>query len=178
MADQSPNDQKAAATIPAIRITIQMYVVLAALLNEPGRERWGFELAGVTGRSPGTIYPILARLGEAGIVLDRREDVAPGTDRPPRRYWRLNPAQPDVVGEMVTKQAARYRKRSPARQRLQQGCGKKMKEMADETPAERKARLAAEARRGAVDSALAGQLEDARILAAVAEWIANTPDDE
>jgi hypothetical protein len=53
-----------------------------------------------------------------------------------------------------------------------------MKEMADETPAERKARLAAEARRGAIDSALAGRLEDARNLAILAEWIANTPDDE
>ena len=50
--------------------------------------------------------------------------------------------------------------------------------MADETPAERKARLAAEARRGAVDSAVAGRPEDARILAAVAEWIANTSNDQ
>jgi hypothetical protein len=53
-----------------------------------------------------------------------------------------------------------------------------MKKMADETPAERKERLAAAARRGAVDSAVAGRPADARTLAAVAEWIANTPLDE
>jgi PadR family transcriptional regulator, regulatory protein PadR len=110
MADQPLNDKKAGATTPAIRITIQMYVVLAALLNDPERERWGFELADATGQSPGTIYPILARLGAAGLVLDRHEDVTSGADRPPRRYWRLNPTQLDVVRAIVTKQGHRYRK--------------------------------------------------------------------
>jgi hypothetical protein len=110
MADQTLNGKKAATTIPAIRVTIQMYVVLATLLSDPARERWGFELAGTTGQATGTVYPILARLGEAGLVVDRYEDVAPGTDRPPRRYWRLNPSQLDVARAIVTRQAARYRK--------------------------------------------------------------------
>jgi PadR family transcriptional regulator PadR len=110
MADQLPNDKKTAATIPAKRITIQMYVVLATLLSDPARERWGFELADATGQTPGTVYPILARLGEAGLVVDRHEDVVPGADRPPRRYWRLNPAQLDLARAIVTEQAARYRK--------------------------------------------------------------------
>jgi hypothetical protein len=110
MANQPLNDKNGAATIPAIRITLQMYVILATLLSDPERERWGFELAGLTGQLPGTIYPILARLSEAGLVLDRREDMAPGMDRPQRRYWRLNSTQLDVVRAIVAKQAPRYRK--------------------------------------------------------------------
>src|SRR6266571_2727787 len=110
MAVQPSNDKKTVPAIPRIRITIQMYVVLATLLRDPSRERYGFELADATGQPPGTIYPILARLGEAGLLLQRKEDVAPETDRPARRYWRLNPAQMDVVQAIVTKQAARYAK--------------------------------------------------------------------
>jgi PadR family transcriptional regulator, regulatory protein PadR len=74
----------------AIRLTVQVLLVLQALLRDPGRELYGLELSEETGLLPGTAYPILLRLEEQGWVTSRWEDVDPRTEkRPARRYYRL-----------------------------------------------------------------------------------------
>jgi hypothetical protein len=45
----------------ALRLTVQVLLVLQALLREPGREMYGLELSEETGLLPGTAYPILLR---------------------------------------------------------------------------------------------------------------------
>lgn len=66
--------------------------VLAALTE---RERYGYELsqrleaAGLGRIKGGTLYPLLARLEEAGLVGNRWE---PGEQGPGRKYYALTPA--------------------------------------------------------------------------------------
>jgi PadR family transcriptional regulator, regulatory protein PadR len=73
-----------------LRLTVQVLLVLQALLREPGREMYGLELSEETGLLPGTAYPILLRLENEGWVTSRWEDVDPRAEkRPARRYYRL-----------------------------------------------------------------------------------------
>lgn len=70
-----------------------MRLALNTLLETPDNERYGYELAESAGLAPGTIYPILLRLEDAGWVQGRWEDIDPSAQkRPPRRYFRLTPA--------------------------------------------------------------------------------------
>src|SRR5580700_6510967 len=74
----------------AFRLTVQVLLVLQALLREPGRELYGLELSEETGLLPGTAYPILLRLENEGWVTSRWEDIDPAAEkRPARRYYRL-----------------------------------------------------------------------------------------
>ena len=75
----------------APRMTLQVQLVLQALLRVAEAERYGLELRDETGLPSGTIYPIIARLEQAGWLESRWEDpalhIAEG--RPRRRYYRL-----------------------------------------------------------------------------------------
>ena len=72
-------------------MTLQVQLVLHALVSDPGTERYGLQLCAETGLPSGTIYPIVARLEQMGWVESNWEDparhVAEG--RPRRRYYRL-----------------------------------------------------------------------------------------
>jgi PadR family transcriptional regulator PadR len=66
--------------------------VLAYLLDQHGTGGvFGLEIINAEGIRSGTLYPILARLEEAGWVTSNWEDanVAAKQHRPPRRYYRL-----------------------------------------------------------------------------------------
>jgi PadR family transcriptional regulator, regulatory protein PadR len=73
------------------RMTLQTQLVLRALLQRPAKERYGLELCAETGLPSGTVYPIVARLEQAGWVESRWEDpnehITEG--RPRRRYYLL-----------------------------------------------------------------------------------------
>jgi PadR family transcriptional regulator, regulatory protein PadR len=72
------------------RMTLQVQLVLRALLEQPDRELYGLELVDATGLAPGTIYPIMARLESAGWVDSRWEDIDQHAEgRPRRRYYQL-----------------------------------------------------------------------------------------
>src|ERR1700733_12303397 len=74
----------------AVRMTVQVLLIVQALLGEPGREYYGLELSQETGLQPGTAYPILLRLEQEGWVTSRWEDIDPRAEkRPARRYYRL-----------------------------------------------------------------------------------------
>src|SRR5690348_18080183 len=73
-----------------LRLTVQVQLVVQALLRDPAREMYGLELSEETGLLPGTAYPILLRLENEGWVTSRWEDIDPHAEkRPPRRYYRL-----------------------------------------------------------------------------------------
>jgi PadR family transcriptional regulator, regulatory protein PadR len=57
-----------------LRLTVQVQLVLQALLRDPAKEMYGLELSGL---QPGTAYPILMRLEHEGWVTSRWEDVDP-----------------------------------------------------------------------------------------------------
>jgi PadR family transcriptional regulator PadR len=72
-------------------MTYQAALVLEALAA--GRHH-GFDIMDATDLPSGTIYPILRRLDDEGLVRSRweRDAVARREQRPPRRYYELTAA--------------------------------------------------------------------------------------
>jgi len=68
----------------------QTLSVLAALCDQPSRWQHGYALASQTGLKSGTLYPILIRLADRGLVeACWQEEPQPG--RPRRHLYRLTP---------------------------------------------------------------------------------------
>jgi PadR family transcriptional regulator, regulatory protein PadR len=69
----------------------QTLSVLAALCDQPSRWQHGYGLAKQTGLKSGTLYPILIRLADRGLVeACWQDEPAPG--RPRRHLYRLTSA--------------------------------------------------------------------------------------
>jgi PadR family transcriptional regulator len=68
----------------------QTLAVLADLCATPSRWRHGYGIARDTGLKSGTLYPILIRLADRGLVEARWEDEQPA-GRPRRHLYRLTP---------------------------------------------------------------------------------------
>jgi PadR family transcriptional regulator PadR len=62
--------------------------VLTALSSRPGTWRHGYDLARETGLKSGTLYPILIRLADRGLLESCWEDEQPA-GRPRRHLYRL-----------------------------------------------------------------------------------------
>lgn len=69
----------------------QTRTVLAAFAAQTGVWRHGYDISRETGIKPGTLYPMLKRLAEHGLLESVwREPLEPG--RPPRHAYRLTGA--------------------------------------------------------------------------------------
>ena len=66
----------------------QTLLLLAALMSRPRQWRHGYDLAEETALKSGTLYPILMRLGDRGL-LDARWQAPEQPGRPPRHLYRL-----------------------------------------------------------------------------------------
>jgi PadR family transcriptional regulator, regulatory protein PadR len=67
----------------------QARAVLATLLDQSPRWRHGYDLAKATGLKSGTLYPLLMRLSEHGLLESCWQDPErPGL--PPRHFYRLS----------------------------------------------------------------------------------------
>lgn len=69
--------------------SVQMVRVLSALAAAPTRWRYGYELATEVHLKSGSLYPILVRLADRGLLETSWEQGPPG--RPPRHLYRLTP---------------------------------------------------------------------------------------
>jgi PadR family transcriptional regulator, regulatory protein PadR len=100
----------------APRMTVQVQVILQALLRDPAKELYGLELSEETGLQPGTAYPSLLRLENEGWITSRWEDIDPRAEkRPARRYYRLT----DIGAAQASAAMARARRpKSNALRRL------------------------------------------------------------
>lgn len=67
---------------------VREHTVLQALAQDPDTELTGLDLADKTGWLPGTTYPVLIRLQQAGYITARWAD----TDPPRHRYYRVTTA--------------------------------------------------------------------------------------
>jgi PadR family transcriptional regulator, regulatory protein PadR len=74
--------------VPGVEFSVQTMAVLAALCAEPENWRHGYDLAKQTGLKSGTLYPILIRLADRGIVEACWEAEQPA-GRPRRHLYRL-----------------------------------------------------------------------------------------
>ncbi len=70
------------------RFSTQTLSVLAALCADPTEWSHGYLLAKQTGLASGTLYPILIRLADRGLIEARWEDEQPA-GRPRRHLYRL-----------------------------------------------------------------------------------------
>jgi PadR family transcriptional regulator, regulatory protein PadR len=68
----------------------QTLAVLADLCATPSQWRHGYGIAKNTGLKSGTLYPVLIRLADRGLVEARWEDEQPA-GRPRRHLYRLTP---------------------------------------------------------------------------------------
>src|SRR2546423_12744271 len=66
----------------------QTRTVLTVLHHHPAEWRYGYDISRETGLASGTLYPILARLADRGLLDTRWEDDPP-EGRPRRHLYRL-----------------------------------------------------------------------------------------
>jgi DNA-binding PadR family transcriptional regulator len=85
---------------PAARITWSTALVLLGLRQGLAH---GFDIIDATGLRSGTVYPILRRLEDGGLVRSRweRAPVARQEGRPPRRLYQLTGAGSEAVAEAL-----------------------------------------------------------------------------
>lgn len=99
------------------RFSVQTLAVLAALCADPAGWRHGYGIARETGLKSGSLYPILIRLADRGLVEARWEEEQPA-GRPRRHLYRLTPeglAQAKVaLAERPVPARARRGARRPA----------------------------------------------------------------
>jgi PadR family transcriptional regulator, regulatory protein PadR len=74
----------------ARRPSSQTLALLRALAQDPSAWRYGYELASEVRLRPGSLYPILVRLSDRGL-LEARWETEPASGRPPRHLYRLTP---------------------------------------------------------------------------------------
>jgi PadR family transcriptional regulator len=74
----------------------QTAAVLQALAGDPERWRYGYDLCAEIGMQAGSMYPILMRLADRGLLETGWETERPG--RPPRHLYRLTGAGREYAG--------------------------------------------------------------------------------
>jgi PadR family transcriptional regulator PadR len=79
------------------RLSDEAAIVLELFAGNPSDEIYGRQIIGETGIRSGSLYPILHRLEERGMLLAdwERLDDAVDARRRPRRFYRLNPEGAD-----------------------------------------------------------------------------------
>jgi len=83
----------------------QARTLLATLLEQSRTWRHGYDLAKATGLKSGTLYPLLMRLSEQGLLESRWQDAErPGL--PPRHFYRLSASGMVLAREQTQSEAA------------------------------------------------------------------------
>ena len=90
----------------ARRPSAQTEAVLRALAAAPSEWRHGYELGQEVGLKAGSLYPILMRLADQGLLVDQWETVPP-PGRPPRHLYRLSGAGVRFAAELPPRPALR-----------------------------------------------------------------------
>lgn len=100
----------------APNISRQTRAVLAALFAQPSAWRHGYDLSQQTGLKSGTLYPLLKRLAEQGLLeAEWRPSLKAG--RPPRHAYRLTKAGAALARARAADVSAPAR---PGRKRLKE----------------------------------------------------------
>lgn len=88
--------------------------LLAELLSQRARWQHGYDLSEQTGLSSGTLYPILMRLSDRGM-LESKWEPSEHQGRPPRKLYRLNAKGVSYAIEHSELKGIRGRSLSPGR---------------------------------------------------------------
>jgi PadR family transcriptional regulator, regulatory protein PadR len=73
-----------------VKLTGPLERVLKVLVADPAAQHYGYDLMKAARLPSGTLYPMLARLQQEGLVDSQWEEQRPDAGgRPPRKYYRL-----------------------------------------------------------------------------------------
>jgi PadR family transcriptional regulator PadR len=98
-----------------LQITPKMAIVLKIFLQDPGEPRYGFELMKRTGMASGSLYPMLAKLEEAGWLARGKENIDPREKgRPPRLHYTITGAAARAAHLQLAELSDQYRPPVPA----------------------------------------------------------------
>ena len=89
----------------ARRPSAQTAAVLRALAADPGRWRYGYDLCTQLDITAGSMYPILVRLADRGL-LETDWESHPASGRPARHLYRLTGAGREYASSVVVAIAA------------------------------------------------------------------------
>lgn len=92
----------------------QTLTVLRALAADQARWRYGYELVTETRLKAGSLYPILVRLADRGL-LEAMWEESPPRGRPPRHLYRLTQAGLDAAASAASA-ASRHPRGQPVTQ--------------------------------------------------------------
>jgi DNA-binding PadR family transcriptional regulator len=82
------------------RLSRPAHLLLAALAEDPQAWRHGYDLLKRTGLKSGTLYPLLIRLNEQGLMdAEWQEPAEPG--RPPRHAYRITQSGMEAAAALV-----------------------------------------------------------------------------
>ena len=84
--------------------------VIRALASDPARWRYGYELGVETGLKAGSLYPILVRLADRGL-LEATWEESPPHGRPARHLYRLTADGRELAATLAPVPAAAARRR-------------------------------------------------------------------
>ncbi len=84
----------------------QMIRVLQALAADPAQWRYGYDLATEVHLKSGSLYPILIRLADRGVLETSWESGPLG--RPPRHLYRLTPTGREYLATLDAARAERF----------------------------------------------------------------------
>ena len=97
------------------RPSAQTQAVVRALAQEAGAWRYGYELCRQLGIKAGSMYPILMRLADRGL-LETTWETNPEAGRPPRHLYRLSGPGLSLAGQLAaTRDLAAAPDTAPAR---------------------------------------------------------------
>jgi PadR family transcriptional regulator, regulatory protein PadR len=96
---------------PLTRVTDAALDVLEVLIG-PDEDLYGLKIAQLAGRKTGVVYPILARLEEAGWVDSFWERAEPSDRGPRRRFYQLNPGALTEARDLLQVRRGAIRQRS------------------------------------------------------------------
>ena len=84
----------------ARRPSPQTSALLMALARRPSEWRYGYELGKEVGLEAGTLYPILKRLADRGL-LEAGWESEPPAGRPPRHLYRVTASGERAAAELM-----------------------------------------------------------------------------
>ncbi|MGH9937822.1 MAG: PadR family transcriptional regulator [Blastocatellia bacterium] len=96
----------------------QTAAVLLVLAESPTAWRYGYDLSQQTGLKAGSMYPILMRLADRGLLETTWESDVP-VGRPPRHLYRLTGRGLELAAELAAPARAAKAKRARLRPRTE-----------------------------------------------------------
>ena len=94
--------------------------MLAVLATDPAAWRHGYGIGLETGLKAGSLYPILIRLADRGL-LEARWETAPPPGRPARHLYRLTPTGLELARAHVQTATSAPRRAGVLSPRLERG---------------------------------------------------------